>query len=160
MGIHIGSLRIAFFCSAIILLFGFPHPTGGAGMDFDLDAYQWKNRVIIIFAPSSNSNDYKRQMRVFEGHEDGILDRDLIVLELFENGESRWGNFSLSKGVAPQMRRQFDAGEDQFSIFLIGKDGTVKLRSVVPLSLSEIFGLIDAMPMRQEEMRRKQNSNR
>ena len=160
MGIHGGFLRIAFFCSASILLFGFPHATGGAGMDFDLNAYHWKNRVIIIFAPSSYSNDYKRQMREFEGQEDGILDRDLIVLELFENGESRSGDLSLSEGVAPQMRHQFDAGEDEFSIFLIGKDGTVKLRSAVPVSVSEIFGLIDAMPMRQEEMHRKQNSIR
>jgi hypothetical protein len=115
-------------------LFGFPYATGGAGMDFDLNAYQWKNRIILIFAPSSDSDGYKRQMREFGGQEDGILDRDLIILELFKNGE--------------------------FSIFLIGKDGTVKLRSNDPVATSEIFSLIDAMPMRQEEMHRKQNSMR
>jgi hypothetical protein len=141
-------------------LFGFPYATGGAGMDFDLNAYQWKNRIILIFAPSSDSDGYKRQMREFGGQEDGILDRDLIILELFENGESRLGDTSLSERVEPQMKRQFNVGEGEFSIFLIGKDGTVKLRSNDPVATSEIFSLIDAMPMRQEEMHRKQNSMR
>jgi hypothetical protein len=150
-----GFLRFAFLCSASILLFGFPYTTGGARMDFDLDAYQWKNRIILLFAPSSDSDAYKRQMREFEGQGDGILDRDLIILKLFENGESRFGDTSLSERVAPQMRRQFNVGEGKFSIFLMGKDGTIKLRSTVPVSVSEIFSLIDAMPMRQEEMRRK-----
>jgi hypothetical protein len=58
------------------------------------------------------------------------------------------------------MKRQFNVGEGEFSIFLIGKDGTVKLRSNDPVATSEIFSLIDAMPMRQEEMHRKQNSMR
>ena len=122
-------------------------------MDFDLDAYQWKNRIVLIFATSSDSGAYERQMREFEGQEDGILDRDLIILELFENGESRSGDMSLSERVAPRMRRQFDVGAGEFSIILIGKDGTVKLRSPVPVSVSEIFSMIDAMPMRQEEIR-------
>lgn len=129
-------------------------------MDFDLDGYQWKNRIILVFAPSSDSDAYKRQMQEFEGQEDGILDRDLIILELFENGESRLGDMSLSYGVAPRIRRQFDVGTGEFSIILIGKDGTEKLCSPVPVSVSEIFSLIDAMPMRQEEMRRRQNSPR
>lgn len=124
-------------------------------MDFDLHAYQWKNRIILIFAPSSDSDAYERQMRKFEGQENGILDRDLIILQLFENGEGRAGDTSLSEWVAPRMRRQFDVEAGEFSIILIGKDGTVKLRSTVPVSVSEIFSMIDAMPMRQQEMRWK-----
>ena len=127
-------------------------------MDFDLDAYQWKNRIILVFAPSSDADAYKRQMQEFEGQKDGILDRDLVILELFENGESRWGHTPLSEFVAPRMRRQFDNGRDEFVLILIGKDGTVKLRSNHSVAIWKLFGLIDAMPMRQEEMRRKQNS--
>ena len=155
MGIHEGFLRIAFFCSASILLLGFPHPTGGAGMDFDLGDYQWKNRIILIFAPSSESGAYKRQMREFEGQEDGIQDRDLILFELFEDGESRLGNTFLPERMGPRMSRRFDVGEGEFAIILIGKDGTVKLRSNNPVATSDLFRLIDAMPMRQDEMRRK-----
>jgi hypothetical protein len=129
-------------------------------MDFDLKPYQWKNRVILVFASSSDSDACKRQMQEFEGQEDGILDRDLIILELFENGESRWGYTPLSENVAPRMRRHFDVGKGEFLLILVGKDGTVKLRSNHPVVISKLFGLIDAMPMRQEEMRRKQSGLR
>ncbi len=66
------------------------------------------------------------------------------------------GDTSLS--VAPHMRCQFDVGEGEFCTILIGKDGTLKLRSTVLVSVSDIFGLIDTMPMRQEEMSRKKAS--
>lgn len=148
-------LRLAFLCLISILLLGVLYAKGGAGMNFDLEAFQWKNRIILVFAPTSNSDAYKGQMQEFEGQEDGILDRDLIILELFEDGESRQGSKSLSERVAPQLRRQFEVGEGDFVLILIGKDGTVKLRSNRPVAASKLFGLIDAMPMRQEEMRRK-----
>jgi len=157
MGIPRGLFRLALFCAASILLLGFPCATGGASMDIDLDDYQWKNRIILVFAPSSDSEAYARQMGEFEGEEDGILDRDLVILELFKNGESRAGDTSLSARVAQRLRSQFNVEADEFSIILMGKDGTVKLRSPVPVPVSEIFGRIDAMPMRQEEMRRRKN---
>ena len=40
-----------------------------------------------------------------------------------------------------------------FEILLVGKDGGVKLRSPAPVSTRDLFALIDAMPMRQREMR-------
>ena len=40
---------------------------------------------------------------------------------------------------------------------LVGKDGGVKLRQNAQVKLNDIFALIDAMPMRQEEMRQKPN---
>jgi len=39
-----------------------------------------------------------------------------------------------------------------FQVLLIGKDGGVKLRSSGPVSMKDLFGLIDSMPMRQQEM--------
>ena len=124
-------------------------------MDFDLDAYQWKNRIILIFAPSSDSDACKRQMREFEGQEDGMLDRDLIIFQVFKRGGSHSGNASISEQQANQLRHHFRVKEGKFIIILIGKDGGVKLRRQGPVEVSEIFNIIDAMPMRQEEMRRK-----
>jgi len=160
MGILVGFLRLAFLGALSILIYGVPYSTGGERMDFDLDAYQWKNRILLVFAPSSDADAYKRQTREFEGQEDGIADRDLIVLELFENGGSRLGNTPLSERVATLMRRQFGVEAGKFSIVLIGKDGTVKLRSPGPISVSEIFSLIDAMPMRKREMIMKGEKDR
>ena len=124
-------------------------------MDFDLDAYQWKNRIILIFAPSSDSDAYKQQVQEFEGQEDGILDRDLIIFQIFKRGGSHSGNASISEHQANQLRHKFGVKEGKFMIILIGKDGGVKLRSNGPVVAPELFSLIDGMPMRQEEMRTK-----
>jgi hypothetical protein len=40
-------------------------------------------------------------------------------------------------------------------VILIGKDGGEKLSREEGTTLGEIFGLIDTMPMRRREMRRK-----
>ena len=49
----------------------------------------------------------------------------------------------------------FKVKEDTFAVFLIGKDGGIKMRKEKVVPMEEIFRLIDSMPMRQAEMRRK-----
>ncbi len=44
----------------------------------------------------------------------------------------------------------------QFCIILLVKDGTQKRRDEFPVEPAVIFAQIDAMPMRQQEMRSKQ----
>ena len=45
--------------------------------------------------------------------------------------------------------------EESFRIVLIGKDGGVKLDQAKGISIQEVFDLIDTMPMRQAEIRKK-----
>ena len=42
---------------------------------------------------------------------------------------------------------------------LIGLDGGVKLEKQEVLSMKELFSIIDAMPMRANELRNQNNSN-
>ena len=42
-----------------------------------------------------------------------------------------------------------------FRVVLIGKDGGVKLRQEEPISVADLFALIDSMPMRKQEMRQR-----
>jgi hypothetical protein len=132
-----------------------PRVRGEKLMDFDLRAYQWKNRLLLIFAPSMESESYKEQAEMLRGHTEGILDRDLIVAEVFETETSRSGETILSFDSALRLREKLSVQPGRFQVLLIGKDGTIKLRSGQPVSISELFSLIDAMPMRQEEMRKK-----
>lgn len=55
-------------------------------------------------------------------------------------------------------RKQFEVSDD-FVLILIGKDGTDKLRTEQSVLADCLFGLIDRMPMRKEEMRRKANQS-
>ena len=57
--------------------------------------------------------------------------------------------------MAESIRKQFDAPPGHFSVILVGKDGGTKFRQNDRVKLKDIFKLIDAMPMRQEEMRKK-----
>jgi hypothetical protein len=53
----------------------------------------------------------------------------------------------------PALRRQFRA-TNGFAVVLVGKDGSVKLRRTSPIQFKELAATVDAMPMRQDEMRK------
>jgi hypothetical protein len=69
-----------------------------------------------------------------------------------EQGQSRAGNQLLSEKSVQAIRKRFGVKVGTFQVLLIGKDGGVKLRSSGPVSMKDLFGLIDSMPMRQQEM--------
>lgn len=130
---------------------------GIAEMGFDLASYHWKNRVIIISAPSTENEKYRIQRGELDNRTEGVLDRDLLVLDLFDNEQSRMGDLFLTYDDVSKLKKLFGLKPDQFQIILIGKDGTIKLRSDKPVPASKLFRLIDTMPMRKEEMRRNNN---
>jgi hypothetical protein len=51
-----------------------------------------------------------------------------------------------------------DVSRGEFAVILMGKDGGIKLRRQSQTKLTDIFALIDAMPMRREEMRQKRKT--
>lgn len=120
-----------------------------------LDAYQWKNRLLLVFTPSKNSSAYQRQMQLFEGQKAGFDDRDLLVIKLLADGTSHLDSQSIDEATVAQLRSQFNVGQDEFCVILVGKDGTSKRRNNTPVEPTVIFNQIDAMPMRQQEMRSK-----
>jgi len=120
----------------------------------DLDGYRWKNRLVVIFAPSSNNSSYLKQKSEFVGKADELEDRDIIVFELLEAGISTMAEVPLSNEQQSFLRKKFEVIDD-FVFILVGKDGTVKLRATQPVLSDDLFSLIDSMPMRKEEMRKK-----
>jgi len=125
----------------------------------DLDKYRWKNRPVLIFAASSKDSSYLKQKSEFEGMSDELEDRDIIVIELLESGKSMTPEVSITDEQQSFLRKQFDVVDD-FIFILIGKDGTVKLKTGQPVLSDDLFELIDSMPMRKEEIRRKENQPR
>ncbi len=124
----------------------------GSVADLDLDALRWKNRVLVLFSPSESDVSFQLQKQGLASSTEGVLDRELMVLEIIEQGQSRAGNQLLSQKSVQNIRRRLGVQAGPFQVLLIGKDGGVKLRSSEPVSVKDIFGLIDSMPMRQQEM--------
>jgi hypothetical protein len=84
-----------------------------------------------------------------------VLDRDLVVFEILETGPSFINTAQIDPHMAEAIRKKFDAPPGLFTVILVGKDGGVKLRQSPEVKLKDIFALIDAMSMRQQEMRQK-----
>ena len=127
----------------------------GSVADLDLDSLRWKNRVLVLFSPSESDASFRSQKQGLDFSAEDVLERDLMVLEIIEKGQSRAGNQLLSEKSVQAIRKRFGVQAGAFQVLLIGKDGGVKLRSSEPVSMKDLFGLIDSMPMRQQEMESK-----
>ena len=103
-----------------------------------LKDYRWKNRVLLLFG-NPTSDKLQNQKAILATDPDGLADRDMVILE------------------PPQTKtlaKRYKVDPKNFTVILVGKDGGEKLRQEEPATLDQLFGLIDQMPMRQQEMRR------
>ena len=67
--------------------------------------------------------------------------------------DARLGAHRLSEPAARAIRARYRVENEDFAVLLIGKDGGVKQTSRSVPDLDQMFALIDGMPMRQMEMR-------
>jgi hypothetical protein len=128
---------------------------GRDALSMDLNQFQWKNRLLFIFAPQEGDEVFQALQSEMLTLPDEISERDLVVFKIFETGPSFMETSRIDPQTAAAIRTKFAAPLGQFTCILVGKDGGVKLKRHAPVKLEEIFGLIDAMPMRREEMRKK-----
>ena len=121
----------------------------------DLASYRWKNRLLLLFAPSESEPGFADFDRRLAQERLGVADRDLVVFRIMEEGPSRVAQQPLPPEDVENLRRRFEVVAGRFTAILIGKDGGVKMRREHRADLREIFDRIDSMPMRQQEMREK-----
>jgi hypothetical protein len=133
--------------------------TPADSLDFRLEDHQWEHRLLFVFAASDTSETLARQDKAFAGHDAGFRDRDLLLLTVTgsDRGTHRTAPGTdpqpLSEAAAQRLRNRFGVAPDAFRVVLVGKDGTEKRRDAEPVTARSIFDTIDAMPMRQREMR-------
>ena len=139
--------RLAAILTAILTL--------GSLLGAEPSSYRWKNRVIVV--STSRPDQAKAVEAVLKREQSGILDRDLVVIDVSGHGKRIAHAVRPSGEELTSWRRRFSLTGDEDSFVLIGKDGGVKSRQTGTLNLARWFTLIDAMPMRQEEMRERRN---
>jgi hypothetical protein len=111
----------------------------------DLASFQWKNRLLVLLAPSANDTELKKQQAIASEVTAGFSARDLILL-----AETR---------PAGPLHRKFGVMGGDFRVLLIGKDGHTALERSNVVSSQELFSVIDAMPMRRDEIRQRMKSS-
>jgi hypothetical protein len=152
---HFFSRDLLILSMLVVFLLG---ATGGGieaqgGKVVDLKNYQWKNRILLIFAPSAENPAGSSLAVELEGQIAGVRERELLIGHILEIGPSQFAGVPISRELSEAFRRQFAVRTGISTVILIGKDGEVKLRREGPVQATEIFALIDSMPMRRQEMR-------
>ena len=117
-----------------------------------LQDLRWEYRVILVFAREPYLSNALSNLEEFKAE---IEDRDIAWFVLGDN--TLHTNYRGKLG--DQLREElmdscFTPVPAESAVCLIGKDGTLKSCSA-DLDLEATFGLIDQMPMRRAEMRRK-----
>ena len=113
-----------------------------------------QSRPLLVFAPRAADAQLEIQMRTLEEHAAQAADRQIVVIAIPYDSPSP-SEASLADAEARAVRRRFNVAPADFAVILLGKDGGEKLRSTRPLSMDKLSATIDAMPMRQDEMRQK-----
>ena len=140
---------------ACLLVFGILMMTSLSAQD--VAAHRWQDRVVLLLTDDLQSPDIKEQLAVFRESPDGMRERKLVIYSI---SPAAW-----NKGLSPAVEtrstvpskiyQRFHSGAKPFQLILIGLDGGVKWRVNEVVSCEDLFALIDGMPMRRAEMRRK-----
>ncbi len=156
MRIHFWHLNSAFYTNkAIIFALGSILWTHVGTAQSVLDTLRWQHRVLLLFAPDDAQPDMKEQIALLTQKSAEVTDRDLVFFTLFTENGLGPDQRILPKAQVQHWRKRFGVADAGFTLILIGKDGTEKLRRREKTSLADIFTLIDAMPMRRAEMRKR-----
>ena len=99
----------------------------------------WEKRVVIISFENKKEKIFLSSQKFIQDNRCAVNDRNVqfIFFEKFKNTE-----FETPKFVG-----------NEFGIWLIGYDGTIKDYSKDDKIFLRLFNLIDSMPMRQNEMK-------
>ena len=115
--------------------------------------YRWSFRPLFVFAGDAADPSLVEQKRILSQARSGLMERDVVVVwAIGDRVSAELGPPPREPAVA--LRRRFGAEGQGFRVVLVGKDGDVKRTSSAPLSAIGLFGTIDAMPMRKQELRR------
>lgn len=131
----------------------FATPTKPAA--FSLDDLQWKRRPLVVFAPDADDPRLVRQLAAVKADREGFDERDMALVVILGTGPSTADGRAIDEAAVRGLRERQGVSPRAFAVHLVGKDGGTKRRVETPVEMVELFGLIDRMPMRQSEMRRR-----
>lgn len=128
---------------------------GTDGESWSMDNYLWKNRPVIVFTPGPTDPLLAAQRASLDPHCEPFRDRDMVLIEVI--GDTVSVNGQPARGIdADALRARYRVGRETPRAMLIGKDGGLKLRSEIAFSADKLFSAIDAMPMRNLEIRQQE----
>ncbi|MFW5832712.1 MAG: DUF4174 domain-containing protein, partial [Pseudomonadota bacterium] len=111
---------------------------------------RWQRRLLVVIASESARDTVERQRALVASPM--FSARDLDLVEAVGEGPVRINGEPVASPTARTVRDHYRVAGD-FAVRVVGKDGGVKLASTRPVTMQALAELIDAMPMRRQEMR-------
>lgn len=122
----------------------------------DLESLRWKNRVLLLYTNDLAHKEYKKMERSLLSDQVGVEARKLVIFTIL--GER------VSRGLPATEWQKSVSGyttenklTDGFMMKLVGLDGGVKYTATTAISTAKLWAVIDGMPMRRSELRKKGN---
>lgn len=117
--------------------------------------HQWQHRVLLVISNETNKKSVENQIEELTSNLTALNERKLIVYQikpdLFKQGLAKQSPWISNT-------KWYDVYADEtksLEIVLFGLDGGKKLDCEQVLTAEKLFANIDAMPMRQSELRQK-----
>ncbi len=121
----------------------------------DLAGYRWQNRLVLILAEDSSNPLFQEQVQVFQDEEEGLQDLRIVVFQALPQRYTR-GTQQLPNWISgDQLYESYKSQDSSFEVLLLGLDGGIKLRRHRVVTVDELYELINTMPMRRAELRRR-----
>jgi len=110
------------------------------------------SRVLVISSPSATDPALTRQNQWLRAGSAGLRERDLVVIRIVGNTVDTPRDFKVDTET---LREAVGLKAYRFGIALIGKDGSEVFERPDSITMNSLFAAIDAMPMRRQEMKRR-----
>lgn len=140
-----------YFCFLVAALWG-PLPRAitqtpaAAPLQQTLRAGRDQQRFLLVGAPNAEHPDFKRQKALLATAARQLQARDLQVVNVL---------YDQMGPTDHQIAQRLGLRPPAFGVVLVGKDGGAKRSSTTPLAPADLFGTVDKMPMRRQEMQRR-----
>ncbi len=126
-------------------------------VDDPLTQHQWRHRVLLLFAPDAEQAALQRFSERVVERQCGIDARDLVTGTIVADWRGRLAGQAISERGIDTLRSRYDVPTDRVATVLIGKDGGAKMAVDGVADMDAVFERIDGMPMRQREMRNRED---
>jgi len=113
-----------------------------------LEELRWQYRILMVFG--KEGWDIEALQRQFRDQNEAIEERAIRYF-LFGKDVLSNGSEILNTNTYQELKDKYQPSEAEVQVILIGKDGEEKYRKDY-LDFPEIYRIIDAMPMRKQEI--------
>lgn len=135
---------------ALLLLLG----TCAAQQAQPLAQLQGTSRILMVFAPDSNSANFKQQLALIEHHSFELSVRNTVVVPVAGHSDlaaDLFGGELLPLSSTAELsyaRTRYHVAPTEFTLLLLNEDGAEALRTRQPMDIHQLVAQLDALPIR------------